>query len=57
MRPDGKIAIGAVAKSILRDPRQIPHLFRTALDARTAFAALLSGRQMIADGFGFADFR
>jgi adenosylhomocysteine nucleosidase len=55
LRPNGKIAFAAVTKSILCNPRQIPHLWRTALDARTAFAALLSGRQMIEDGFGFAN--
>ncbi len=55
MRPDGAIAFGALTRSLLRDPGQIPQLIRTARDARAAFAALLRGRQMLAGGFGFAN--
>jgi hopanoid-associated phosphorylase len=55
MRPDGAIAFGALIRSLLRDPRQIPGLVRTARDARAAFAELLRSREMLAVGFGFAD--
>lgn len=55
MRPDGAIAFQALIRSLLRDPRQIPQLMRTARDARAAFAALLRGRKMLAVGFGFAN--
>ncbi len=57
MRRDGSVAIGAVLKSIASQPRQIPQLIRTALDARTAFSALFRGRQMLTGSFGFGDFR
>jgi hopanoid-associated phosphorylase len=56
MQPDGKVAIGALLRSLLREPRQVPLLTRTALDAGAAFAALLRGRKMIAGGLGIGDF-
>ncbi|MGB6174764.1 MAG: phosphorylase [Methylocella sp.] len=57
MKPDGSLALGAIAGSILRDPRQVPRLLLTALDARAAFAALFRGRKMLAGPLGFTDFR
>lgn len=54
---DGKVAVGAVLRSLLRQPRQLPHLIRTALDTRAAFESLFRGRQMLAGHFGFGDFR
>jgi hopanoid-associated phosphorylase len=56
MGPDGKIALGALLRSLLREPRQLPQLTRTALDAGAAFAALLRSRKLIAGGLGFGDF-
>jgi adenosylhomocysteine nucleosidase len=56
VKPDGSIALGAIAGSILRDPRQVPQLLRIALDARAAFAALFRGRKVIAGTLGFSDF-
>ncbi|MGH6675795.1 MAG: phosphorylase [Xanthobacteraceae bacterium] len=56
VRPDGELAVGRVFRSVLSEPRQIPHLFRAALDARAAFDALFRGREMVAGGFGFLDF-
>ncbi len=56
IRPDGSIAVGAIAGSLLRDPRQIPQLVRTANDARAAFFALFRGRQLLSGALGFADF-
>ena len=56
IRPDGELAMGRVIRSLLSEPRQIPHLFRTALDTRAAFDALFRGREMVAGGFGFLDF-
>jgi adenosylhomocysteine nucleosidase len=55
MRPDGAIAFGALTRSLLRNPRQIPQLVRTARDARAAFAALFRSRQMLAGILGFTD--
>jgi len=62
LRQDGTLAIGAVLRSLLAQPRQVPHLIRTALDTRAAFESLFRGRQMIAGrlgigDFGFGDFR
>jgi hypothetical protein len=57
MRPDGGIALGAIARSLLEDPSQVPHLLRTARDAQAGFLALFRGRQRLANGLGFTDFR
>ncbi|HEY5225590.1 MAG TPA: phosphorylase [Methylovirgula sp.] len=57
LRDDGTLALGAVMRSLLRQPRQVPHLIRTALDTKAAFESLFRGRKMIAGGFGFGDFR
>jgi len=57
IKPDGSLALGAIAGSILRDPGQVPQLLLTALDARVAFAALFRGRKMLAGPLGFTDFR
>jgi adenosylhomocysteine nucleosidase len=38
--PDGKVDLGAVLGSVLRQPRQIPALLAVALDTRRALAAL-----------------
>jgi hypothetical protein len=56
VRPDGKLAMGRIMRSLISEPQQIPHLFRTALDTRAAFAALFRSREMVAGGFGFLDF-
>jgi len=55
MRPDGTVSLRALVRSLLREPRQLPQLTRTALDAGAAFAALLRSRKMIASGLGFGD--
>lgn len=57
MQADGTIALRALARSLLRDPGQIPQLLQTARDARAAFAALFRGRKMLAGALGFTDFR
>ena len=40
MRPDGRIAIGAVLAAVIREPSQLPALIRTARDAEKAFRVL-----------------
>jgi hypothetical protein len=40
MRPDGGMALGAVLKALIRDPRQLPGLVRAGLEAEVAFRAL-----------------
>jgi adenosylhomocysteine nucleosidase len=56
MQPDGSLAFGAVLRSLLRDPRQIPQLLRTAQDAQAAFVALFRSRKLLAGPLGFPDF-
>ena len=41
---EGRPAIGAVLRSLLANPRQLPALIRVALCSHTALNALLSGR-------------
>jgi len=52
MRPDGAMDIIAVLGSILRDPRQLPALIRTGLDAESAFNALSAARKSLGSGLG-----
>ena len=52
MRADGHVDLPAILASLARDPRQLPGLIRTGLDARSAFAALLRCRQLLGPGFG-----
>ena len=47
LKPDGSLALGAIAGSILRDPAQIPQLLRTAQDAQAAFVALFRSRKRL----------
>jgi hypothetical protein len=41
---------------VVRQPRQLPALARTALEARTAGAALRRGRRLLGVGLGFPYF-
>ena len=56
LRHDGAPDVVAVFRSVLRQPRQLPALARTALDARTAEAALRRGRRLLGAGLGFPYF-
>jgi hopanoid-associated phosphorylase len=56
LRPDGTADVGAVFRSVVRQPSQLPALVRTALDAWIARAALLRGRRMLGAGLGFPRF-
>ncbi|MEI9965445.1 MAG: hypothetical protein WDM92_12935 [Caulobacteraceae bacterium] len=47
MRPDGGMDLWAVLRSLAADPRQLPALIRTAMEAETAFRALFRGRQLL----------
>jgi adenosylhomocysteine nucleosidase len=57
MRPDGTTDIGAMLRYILRQPREVPALLRTALDARAARTTLLRGRQLLGPRLGLPDGR
>jgi hopanoid-associated phosphorylase len=45
MRPDGGMDVGAVIAQLAKRPWELPALIRTGIEAETAFAALLRGRQ------------
>jgi len=47
MRADGGMDVLAVIAALARRPGELPALIRTAIDAETAFAALLRGRQLL----------
>src|ERR1700704_6513943 len=57
LRPDGTADVLAVFRSVVRQPSQIPALARTALEARTAGAALRRGRRLLGVGLAFPYFR
>ncbi|HEX4182460.1 MAG TPA: hypothetical protein VHY34_04315 [Caulobacteraceae bacterium] len=47
MRPDGSMDIGAVLAELLKDPRQLPALIRTGLEAEKGFRALLRSHHLL----------
>jgi hypothetical protein len=51
MRPNGTTNIGAMLRSVLSRPRDLPALFQTALDARAARATLVRGRHLLGPAF------
>jgi adenosylhomocysteine nucleosidase len=55
LAPNGRISGGAVLGSLARTPVQLPSLLRTAIDARTAFRALLRGRRLLGPGMAYPD--
>lgn len=55
MKPDGGIAMGRVLGSLLRKPRQIPALVRTARGSNKAFAELLRCRDLCGVGIAGLD--
>jgi hypothetical protein len=51
MQSDGTVAVGAVIKSLLRQPSQLPSLIRFSSDVYVAFRALLRGRHELGPHF------
>ncbi len=51
MRPNGTTNIGAMLRSVLRQPKELPALVQTALDARAARATLVRGRHLLGPAF------
>jgi hypothetical protein len=51
MRPNGTTNIGAMLRSVLKRPKELPALFQTALDARAARATLVRGRHLLGPAF------
>ncbi len=56
MRPGGGIDLVAVMRSLVRQPRQIPALVRTARTSQQAFASLLRCRDLVRPALLGADF-
>jgi hopanoid-associated phosphorylase len=56
MRPDGTTDIVAMLRSVIKRPREVPALLRTALDARAARSTLLRGRQLLGPRLGLPEF-
>ncbi len=54
--PDGTLRLGAVLRSVLAKPAQIPALIRTGRNSNIAFGELLRCRNLLGVGIGFADF-
>ncbi len=52
LRGDGTVDLPAIIGSLLAAPWQIPALIRTALEAETAFRALLRGRRLLGSRLG-----
>jgi hypothetical protein len=48
MRPNGTTNIGAMIRSVLMRPRELPALLQTACDALAARATLMRGRHLLA---------
>jgi hopanoid-associated phosphorylase len=55
MKPDGRMDWPAVLRSLVSDPRQLPALIRTGLEAERGFRALLRGRRRLGAGLGGPD--
>jgi hopanoid-associated phosphorylase len=54
-RPDGTIDPLAVARSLMRHPRDLVGLVRMSLDARAARATLVQGSALLGPGLGLLD--
>ena len=48
--PDGEVRTGAVLRSVVRNPSQIPDLIRTARNSSRAFATLVDCRNLLGSG-------
>jgi hopanoid-associated phosphorylase len=50
MKPDGRVDLAAVLRSLLAHPTQLPALIRTSRDAEQAFGSLLRGQRRLGPG-------
>jgi hopanoid-associated phosphorylase len=55
--PDGGIDFQAIMQSLIRHPKQVPTLFRLALDSWSARRALVPSRRFLGADFGLPDLR
>jgi hopanoid-associated phosphorylase len=56
MRPDGRLALGAILRSLLAQPSQLRDLLRLGNDSERAFRRLLRCRDLLGAGFASPDF-
>jgi adenosylhomocysteine nucleosidase len=56
-RPEGTIAVAAVLRSLIGNPRQLPTLFRIGLDSWAARQTLVPGRRFLGANLGLPDMR
>jgi adenosylhomocysteine nucleosidase len=56
-RPEGTVDVQAVIRSLIRHPRQLPTLFRLALDSWAARQALVPSRRFLGPKLGLPDLR
>jgi adenosylhomocysteine nucleosidase len=54
VHPNWTLDMGALIRSILKQPHEAPALLRTALDAAAAHVRLLRNRQLLGRSFGLA---
>lgn len=54
---DGSVAFQAIMRSLLRHPKQVPTLFRLALDSWAARQALIPSRRFFGPNLGLPDLR
>jgi adenosylhomocysteine nucleosidase len=53
----GAVDLPAIARSLLRNPKQVPELFRLALDSWAARQVLVPGRRFLGPNLGLPDLR
>jgi hopanoid-associated phosphorylase len=56
IRPDGSTDVSGLLRALIRQPQEIPGLFRIALDARAAHATLVQCGRLLQDEFGVPAF-
>ena len=54
VRQNGTLDIAMLIRSLIKQPREVPLLLRTALDAAAAQVTLLRNRQLLGPSFGLA---
>jgi adenosylhomocysteine nucleosidase len=57
IRPEGTVDVHAVLRSLIRHPRQLPTLWRLALDSWAARQALIPSRRFLGPNLGLPDLR
>jgi len=56
VRQNGTLDIAMLIRSLIKQPREVPVLLRTTLDAAAAQVILLRNRQLLGPSFGLTRF-